>query len=84
MHDLIKALPQDKQNEVIDQFVIRPNKPQKAESILHPYYTPECPRKALKQATKKAIAQQIVAPHRPSLSPSQREGILFLLEKLTC
>jgi hypothetical protein len=39
MHDLIEALPQDKQNEVVDQFVTLPNEPQKAENILHPYYT---------------------------------------------
>jgi hypothetical protein len=84
MHDLIEALPQDKQNQVIDQFVTLPDGPQKAESILHPYYTREHLRKTLTQATKKAIAQQIVEPNRPQLSPSQRESILSLLEKLTC
>jgi hypothetical protein len=84
MHDLIEALPRDKQNQVIDQFVTLPNGPQKAENILHPYYTREHLRKTLKHATKKAIAQQIVEPHRPRLSSSQRESILSLLEKLTC
>jgi hypothetical protein len=84
MHDLIEALPQDKQKQVIDQFVTLPNGQQKAESILHLYYTREHLRKTLTQATKKAIAQQIVEPNRPQLSPSQRDRILSLLEKLTC
>ena len=84
MHDLIEALPQDIQSQVIDQFMTLPNGSQKAESILHPYYTREHLRKTLTQATKKAIAQQIVEPHRSQLSPSQRETILSLLEKLTC
>ncbi len=84
MHDLIAALPQDKQNQVIDQFITLPNEPQKAERIFHPYYTPEHLRQTLTQATKKAIAQQIVEPHRPGLSSSQRDRILSLLEKLTC
>jgi hypothetical protein len=84
MHDLIEALPQDKQRRVIDQFVSLPNGPQKAENILHPYYTREHLRKTLTQATKKAIAQQIVEPHRSQLTPSQRKSILSLLEQLTC
>jgi hypothetical protein len=84
MHDLIEALPQDKQNEVVDQFVTLPNEPQKAENILHPYYTREHLRKTLTQATQKAIAQQIVEPHRLQLTPSQRASILSLLEQLTC
>ena len=84
MYDLIEALPQDKQSQVIDEFVTLPNRPQKAESILHPYYTREHLRQTLTQATKKAIAQQIVEPHRPGLSSSQRDRILSLLEQLTC
>ena len=84
MHDLIEALPQDKQRQVMDQFVTLPDGPQKAERIFRPYYTREHLRKTLTQATQKAIAQQIVEPHRLGLSPSQRERILSLLEKLTC
>jgi hypothetical protein len=84
MHDLIEALPQDKQNQVIDQFMTLPDGPQKAETIFRPYYTREHLRNKLKHATKKAIAQQIVESHRSQLSPSQRESILSLLEKLTC
>jgi len=84
MHDLIEALPQDKQNQVMDQFMTLPDGPQKAERIFHPYYTPEHLRQTLTQATKKAIAQQIVEPHRPGLSSSQRDRILSLLEQLTC
>jgi hypothetical protein len=84
MHDLIEALPQDKQNEVVDQFVTLPNEPQRAENILHPYYTREHLRKTLTQATQKAIAQQIIEPHRPGLSSSQQGRIRSLLEQLTC
>jgi hypothetical protein len=84
MYNLIESLPKDKQNQVIDQFMTLPNVPQKAESILHPYYTREHLRKTLKHATKKAIAQQIVEPHRPRLSPSQRDRILSILEQITC
>jgi hypothetical protein len=84
MHDLIEALPPDKQRQVIDQFVSLPNGPQKAERILQPYYSREYLRQTLTQATQKAIAQQIVEPHRPGLSPSQRGRILSLLEQLTC
>ena len=84
MHDLIKALPHDKQNQVMDQFMTLPDGPQKAESIFHPYYTREHLRQTLTQATKKTIAQQIVEPHRPGLSSSQQGRILSLLEQLTC
>ena len=84
MHDLIEALPQDKQRQVIDQFVSLPHVPQKADRILQPYYSREHLRQTLTQATKKAIAQQIVEPHRPGLSSSQRDRILSLLEQLTC
>ena len=84
MHDLTKALPQDKQNQVIDQFVTLPDGPQKAERILQPYYTPEHLRQTLTQATQKAIAQQIIEPHRPGLSSSQQGRIRSLLEQLTC
>jgi hypothetical protein len=41
-------------------------------------------RERVQKATKAAIVQQIVEPHRPQLSPSQRESILSLLEQLTC
>jgi hypothetical protein len=82
MHDLIEALPQDKQNQVIDRFMTLPA--HKKESVFFPYYTAEHLRKTLLQATKQAIAQQIVAPKNPQLTPSQRERILALLEQLTC
>ena len=82
MSGLIEALPQDKQKQVIDQFVTLPD--QKKESVFYPYYTLEQIRQTLTQATKKAIAQQIVEPRSHQLSPSQRESILTLLEQLTC
>jgi hypothetical protein len=40
-------------------------------------------RKTLLRATKQAIAQQIVEPKNPQLTPSQRERILALLDTLT-
>jgi hypothetical protein len=81
MTDLIAALPQDKQNQVIDRFMTLPA--HKKESVFFPYYTVEHMRKTLLHATKKAIAQQIVEPKNPQLTPSQRERILALLEQLT-
>jgi hypothetical protein len=82
MTDLIAALPQDKQEQAIDQFMTLPA--HQKESVFFPYYTAEHMRKTLLQATKQAIAQQIVAPKNPQLTPSQRESILSLLEQLTC
>ena len=82
MTDLIAALPQDKQNQVIDRFMTLPA--HKKESVFFPYYTAEHLRKTLLQVTKQAIAQQIVAPKNPQLTPSQRERILALLQQLTC
>jgi hypothetical protein len=37
MTELIGALPKDKQNQVIDQFMALP--PRKKESVFYPYYT---------------------------------------------
>jgi hypothetical protein len=82
MTDLIAALPQDTQTQVIDRFMTLPAH-QKA-SVFSPYYTAEHMRKTLLHATKQAIAHQIVAPKNPQLTPSQRERILALLEQLTC
>jgi hypothetical protein len=52
-------------------------------SVFSPYYTAEHMRKTLLRATKQAIAQQIVEPKNPQLTPSQRERILALLDTLT-
>jgi hypothetical protein len=68
---------------VIDQWLSIPDMSGKAEKIFGPSYTVAHMKEALKQATKKAIAKQIVAPHHRRLSPSQRERILVLLEQLT-
>ena len=81
--DLIESLPPEKQKQVTEQFMTLPDEPQKAEKILSPYYTREQMRERLREATKKAIAQQIVEPHNHQLSTSQRERILSLLEQLT-
>src|SRR4051794_11530355 len=61
MTDLVEALPQDKQNQVIDQFMSLPD--QKKQTVFSPYYTLEYMRKTLTNATKKAIAKRIVEPH---------------------
>jgi hypothetical protein len=81
--DLIESLPPEKHKQVTEQFMTLPDEPQKAEKILSPYYTREQMRETLREATKKAIALQIVEPHSHQLSPSQREVILSLLEQLT-
>ena len=82
MTDLVEALPQDKQNQIIDQFMSRPD--QEKQTVFYPYYTLEYMRKTLTNATKKAIAKRIVEPHSQRLSPSQREAISSLLEQLSC
>ena len=84
MTELIAALPEDKQQQVIDQFITLPQTPQKEAAIFGPYYTLAERKEALTRVAKQAIAQQIVAPHDPQLSPAQRESILALLEQLTC
>jgi hypothetical protein len=76
---LIGALPKDKKNQVIDQFVALP--PHKKESVFYPYYTVEYMQGRVKKATKKAILQQIVEPRWDTLLPSQQEGIRSLLEE---
>jgi hypothetical protein len=48
MTDLIEALPNDKQNQVIDQFMTLPD--HKKEGIFYPYYTKEFMRQKLKNA----------------------------------
>jgi uncharacterized protein YciW len=82
MTDLIEALPQDKQNQVIDQFIALPD--QKKETVFYPYYSLEYLRKTLTHVTKKAIAKRIVEPHSQHLSPAQRDTISSLLEQLSC
>jgi hypothetical protein len=61
MTDLIGALPIDKQNQVIDQFMALP--PHKKESAFSPYYTVEYIQERVKNATKMAITQLIIEPH---------------------
>lgn len=82
MTDLMHALPMDKQNQIIDNFLTLPQ--HEKESVFYPYYTGEYMRERLKDATKMAIAKHIVEPHSKELSPAQRETILLLLDKLTC
>ena len=84
MTELIAALPEDTQQQVIDQFITLPQTPQKEAAIFGPYYTLAERKEALTRVAKQAIAQKIVAPHDPQLSPAQRERILALLEQLTC
>jgi hypothetical protein len=81
MMELFEALPREKQQQAIDQFMTLP--PHKKESAFHPYYTGEYMRGRVQKATKAAIAQQIVEPRSKELSPSQRDTILSLLDKLT-
>jgi hypothetical protein len=81
MTELIGALPKDKQNQVVDQFMALP--PHKKESVFYPYYTVEYMEGTVKKATKAAILQQIVEPHKRELSEDQRDTILSLLEKIT-
>src|SRR4029453_14536139 len=80
MTELIGALPKDKQNQIIDQFMALP--PHKKESVFSPYYTVETMRGGVKKATKTAIRQQIFEPHWDKLSPSQQESIRALLEEI--
>jgi hypothetical protein len=80
MTELIGALPKDKQNQVIDQFVALP--PHKKESVFYPYYTVEYMQGRVKKATKKAIVEQFVEPQWDTLLPSQQEGIRSLLEEI--
>jgi hypothetical protein len=82
MTELFSSLPEDKQEQAIDQFITL--SPHKKESVFYPYYTVEYMRERVKKATKAAIAQLIVEPHSKELSPSQQESILSLLEQLTC
>ena len=79
MTELIGALPKDKKNQVIDQFMSLP--PHKKESVFYPYYTVEYMQGRVKKATKAAILQQIVEPHWDKLLPSQQEGIRSLLKE---
>jgi hypothetical protein len=79
MTELIGALPKDKQNQIIDQFMALP--PHKKESVFYPYYTVKYMQGRVKTATKTAIVQQMVAPHWDQLLPYQQEGIRSLLEE---
>jgi hypothetical protein len=82
MTDLMRALPMDKQNQLIDKFLALPQ--HEKESAFYPYYTGEHMRERLKDATKTAIVKHIVEPHSKELSQAQRDTILSLLEQLTC
>jgi hypothetical protein len=81
MTELFEALPPDKQQQAIDQFMALPS--HKKERVFYPYYTGEYMRERLKKATKTAILQQIVEPQWHKLSAAQHESILALLDKLT-
>jgi len=78
MTELLKALPIDKQNQLIDKFLALPQ--HEKESVFYPYYAGEYMLERLKDATKMAIAKHIVEPHSQELSPAQRETILSLLD----
>ena len=80
MTELFRELPRDKQEQAIAQFMILP--PDKKETVFYPYYTVEYMQGRVKKATKKAIHQQIVAPHWDKLSSSQQESIRSLLEEI--
>jgi len=80
MTELFGGLPRDKQEQAIEQFMILP--PDKKETVFYPYYTVEYMQGRVKKATKKAIHQQIVAPHWDKLSSSQQESIRSLLEEI--
>jgi phenylpyruvate tautomerase PptA (4-oxalocrotonate tautomerase family) len=80
MTELIGALPIDKQDQVIDQFMTLP--PHKKEGVFYPYYTVEYIQGRVKKATKKAILQQVVEPHWDKLSATQQEDIRTLLEEI--
>ena len=80
MTELFGELPQDKQEQAINQFMILP--PDKKESVFYPYSTVEHMRGRVKKATKKAILKQIVAPQWDKLSSSQQERIRSLLEEI--
>jgi hypothetical protein len=81
MTKLFEALPADKQQQAIDQFVTLP--PHKKESVFYPYYSVEFMRERVQKATKTAIVQQFVEPQWHKLSAAQHESILALLDKLT-
>ena len=81
MTELFAALPPDKQQQAIDQFIALPA--HKKESVFYPYFTAEFIRERLQKATKTAIVQQIVEPQRHKLSAAQHERILALLDTLT-
>jgi hypothetical protein len=82
MAGLIEALPEQKHQQIIDQFINLPHSSQKAEQIFSPYYTQEYMRETLKNATKRAIVQHFVEPRSARLTPSERDSILALLEEL--
>jgi hypothetical protein len=81
MTELFQSLPEDKQEQAIHQFMTLP--PHKKESVFSPYYSIEFMRERVQKATKQAILQQFVEPHWHTLSASQQENILSLLEQLT-
>ena len=80
MTELFGGLPRDKQEQAINQFMILP--PDKKESVFYPYYTVDYMQGRVKKATKKAILKQVVEPRWDTLSPSQQESILSLLEEI--
>jgi hypothetical protein len=81
MTELFEALPPDKQEQAVHQFVTLP--PHKKESVFYPYYSVEFMRERVQKATKTAIVQQFVEPRWHKLSAAQHESILALLDKLT-
>jgi hypothetical protein len=81
MTELFASLPEDKQEQAMHQFMTLP--PHKKESVFYPYYSVEFMRERVQKATKQAILQQFVEPHWHTLSASQHESILDLLEQLT-
>jgi hypothetical protein len=81
MAELFAGLPQDKQEQAIDQFMSLP--PDKKESVFYPSYTVEYMRERTLKATKAAILESIVEPHWHKLSSTQHESIRALLEELT-
>jgi len=57
--------------------------PQEVEQLFSRYYTEKQLREAVITRTKKAIAKEVVEPHKKKLSPAQRDRIHALLDKLT-
>lgn len=79
--DLLQSLPSDKQAEIMQQLSKNANNPEQFNTIIKKCFSEEELEKALEKASRETTTQYIQAI-KPSLSPTQEENLVKVINEL--